>query len=89
MGYELNVYCEKDFEVDFVALKNNKKYYIQVSYSVTDETTYEREFKPFKILDNGVQKILITNDDIDYSTSIVKHIKFKDFLMMNDLEEIM
>lgn len=89
MGYELNVYCEKDFEVDFVALKNNKKYYIQVAYSVADETTYEREFKPFKTLDNSIQKILITNDDIDYSTSIVKHIKFKDFLLMNDLEEKM
>ena len=62
-----------------------KKYYIQVSYSVTDEATYEREFKPFKILDNSAQKILITNDDIDYSTSTVYHYKLKDFLMMDEL----
>ncbi len=30
-------------------------------------------------------KILITNDDIDYSTSNIKHIKLKDFLQMKAL----
>ena len=35
---------------------------------------------------NLTQKIIITNDEIDYSTSTVKHIKIKDFLMMDDFE---
>lgn len=29
--------------------------------------------------------ILITNDDIDDSTSVVRHIKLKDFLLMEEL----
>ncbi len=38
----------------------------------------------FDDLDNRNQKILITNDIIDYSTLIVKHIKLEDFLMMDE-----
>lgn len=82
MGYNVGVFNENDKELDFVATKDNKKYYIQVAYSVADEKTYEREFKVFNIMDNSSKKILITNDDIDYSTSTVEHIKLKDFLIM-------
>ena len=57
-------------------------YYI----SVGNIKTYEREFKPFSKLDNSCKKILITNDEIDYSTSVVTHIKLKDFLLMKDLD---
>ena len=39
------------------------------------------------ILDNSHEKIIITNDDIDYSTSTVRHIKLKDFLLMDSLDE--
>jgi hypothetical protein len=41
----------------------------------------------FKGLNQVDTKILITNDDIDYSTSNVKHIKLKDFLLMENLEK--
>lgn len=30
------------------------------------------------------QKIIITNDEIDFSTTTIKHISFKDFLKMDD-----
>ena len=46
---------------------------------------YQREFNAFKDIDNLSQKIIITNDDIDYSTSVVRHIRLKDFLMMDSL----
>ena len=85
MGYKLYVYDNDGKEIDFLAQKNNKKYYIQVAYSVLDEKAYNREFKAFSNIDNLSQKIIITNDDIDYSTSSVRHIKLKDFLMMNEL----
>ena len=42
----------------------------------------------FAGIDNLVKKIIITNDDIDYSTSTVYHCKFKDFVMLNSLDEI-
>lgn len=58
---------------------------MQVAYSVAEEKAYQREFNAFKNIDNLSQKIIITNDDIDYSTSVIKHIKLKDFLMMESL----
>jgi len=85
MGYDLYVFDNKGKEIDFLAQKGNKKYYIQVAFSVVDEKAYKREFEAFKGLDNLSQKIIITNDDIDYSTSVIKHIKLKDFLLMNEL----
>ena len=85
MGYDLKVYDNKGKEIDFLATKNGKSYFIQVAYSVLDEKAYAREFGAFANLDNSNQKILITNDDIDYSTSTVKHIKLEDFLMMEEL----
>ncbi len=85
MGYNLQVYHNGSQEIDFVANKGNKQYYIQVAYSVAEEKAYEREFGAFAKLDNSCQKIVITNDDIDYSTSTVRHIRFMDFVQMEEL----
>lgn len=86
MGYNINVFNNNGKEIDFLAQKNNKKYFVQVAYSVAEEKTYNREFSAFANIDNLSQKILITNDDIDYSTSTVRHIKLKDFLLMESLD---
>lgn len=85
MGYEVYVYNDNGKEIDFWASKNSKQYYVQVAYSVAEEKTYQREFGAFKNIDNLSQKIIITNDDIDYSTSTVRHIKLKDFLTADSL----
>lgn len=87
MGYALEVFNINGKEIDFLAVKDGKEYLVQVAYSVAEDTTYDREFSPFALLDNSRKKILITNDEIDYSTSTVRHIKLKDFLLMNDFEE--
>ena len=85
MDYNVTVYNNNGRKIDFLAQKDNKKYYIQVAYSVAEDKTYEREFSAFSNIDNLSQKIIITNDDIDYSTSAVQHIKLKDFLLMESL----
>lgn len=87
MGYNIWVYNNSGKEIDFLAQKGNKKYYIQVAYSIAEDKAYEREFEAFKGIDDLSQKILITNDDIDYSTSVVRHIKLKDFLVMSSLDD--
>lgn len=87
MGYTINVYNNSGKEIDFLAQNGNKKYFIQVALSVAEDKAYTREFDAFRGVDNLSQKILITNDDIDYSTSVVRHIKLKDFLLMNTLDE--
>lgn len=72
----------------FIASKDGKEYYIQVAYSVENDKAYDRKFGAFALIDNSHKKILITNDDLDYSTSTVTHIKLIDFLLINSLEEI-
>ena len=84
MGYDVYVYNEEK-EIDFLAQKGNKKYYIQVAYSIENEKAYDRKFAAFRKIDNDVRKVIITTDEIDYSTSIVEHINIKDFLIMNEL----
>ncbi len=85
MGYSLQVYHDDVHEIDFAANKGNKQYLIQAAYSVAEEKAYAREFGAFSRLDNSCQKIVISNDDIDYSTSTVRHIRFRDFVMMDEL----
>ncbi|XFA99348.1 ATP-binding protein [Candidatus Izemoplasma sp. B36] len=86
MGYDIYVYNNNGREIDFLATKDNKKYYVQVAFSVAEEKAYQREFSAFKNIDNLSKKIIITNDDIDFSTSAVQHIKFKEFLLQSELK---
>ena len=88
MGYKLSVYRKDDKEIDFVCEKNAKEYLVQVAYSIVEDKTYEREFALFNELDQSRKKIIITNDDIDFSTSTVTHISLNKFLMMKDLDDI-
>ena len=85
LGYEVTVFDNKGREIDFRAIKGDKLYLIQVAYSVAEEKAYDREFSAFARIDNTAKKIIITNDDIDYSTSTVYHYKLRDFLLMDEL----
>lgn len=87
MGYEVYVFTRDNREIDFLSQKDGKEYLVQVAYSVAEESTYEREFALFNVLDQSRKKILITNDDFDYSTSTVQHIKLPDFLKMHSLDD--
>ena len=60
-------------------------YYIQVAYSIAEEKAYEREMNAFNGISQMDRKIIITNDELDYSTSNIQHIKLKDFLLMENL----
>ena len=86
MGYEITVFNNAGREIDFRAEKDNKIYLIQVAYSVAEEKAYDREFSAFAGIDNLVKKIIVTNDDLDYSTSAVYHCRFKDFVGLNSLD---
>lgn len=85
LGYEVSVYSNKGRAIDFRAVRDGKQYLVQVAYSVAEDKAYDREFSAFAGIDNTVKKIIITNDDIDYSTSTVYHYKLRDFLLMNEL----
>lgn len=62
-GYLVDIGKNRDKEIDFVASKHDgKRFYIQVSYTIEDTSTKERELSAFRKLDDGYKKILITMD---------------------------
>lgn len=62
-GYEIYVGKYGDMEVDFVAIKNGLPEYYQVSLSVINEDTLNRELKPLKAIKDSHPKFLITLDE--------------------------
>ena len=85
MGYEISVYSHRNREIDFRAVRDGKVYLVQVAYSVAEDKAYDREFSAFSDIDNTMKKIIITNDDVDYSTSTVFHYRLRNFLEMDEL----
>ncbi|MBP5170200.1 MAG: ATP-binding protein [Oscillospiraceae bacterium] len=86
MGYEVTVYNKDGREIDFLAQKAQKEYLIQVAYSIAEESTRQREFALFNVLDQSRKKMIITNDDFDFSSSTVQHLSLSHFLTMEQLD---
>ncbi len=57
----------KSLEVDFLATKGNRKYYIQVCDNYSSEITKNREIKPYISLNDQIQKIIVINKPIKES----------------------
>ena len=58
-GYEVYVGAMRNSEIDFVAIKDGEKLYIQVSYLIIERETMEREVAPLVNIPGGYQKLLI------------------------------
>lgn len=80
-GYEVFVGKTYKSEVDFVAVKNQKKYFIQVTYLLATEETIIREFEAFKPIADASPKIVMSLDKIDFSKDGIRHINILKFLL--------
>ena len=49
-------------EVDFIAKRNDVYTYIQVTASLVDENTFNREIRPLKLIEDNYEKIILTLD---------------------------
>lgn len=61
-GYSVNVGKTGQYEVDFIARKGEDVEYYQVTASLTEETTFNREIGPLKNLNDNHPKTIITLD---------------------------
>ncbi|MDD3938667.1 MAG: DUF4143 domain-containing protein, partial [Bacilli bacterium] len=82
-GYD--VYTGKTYkgEVDFVAVKDGKKCFIQVSYYLLNKETIEREFEAFSPIKDASPKIVLSLDQINLSQEGIIHLNIIDFLLGN------
>ena len=87
-GYD--VYTGKTYkgEVDFVALKDGKKCFIQVAYYMINQETIDREFNAFSPIKDASPKVVLSLDRFDLSKEGIVHINLVDFLLsIKDLPE--
>ena len=77
------VYTGKTFkgEIDFVAVKNNKKCFIQVAYLLSSEETIKREFGSYDKITDASPKYVLSLDKIDLSHDGIEHLNIVDFLL--------
>ena len=100
-GYEVDVgeigileknatgYTEKKVEVDFVASKGSKKYYIQSAFMMPTEEKKAQEERPLLKITDSFKKIIIVKDNIKpyHDDNGIGFIGLKDFLLdMNSLD---
>lgn len=83
-GYDVYVGQVGDMEVDFVAMNSDGITYYQVSASVRDDRTLERELKSLqKINDHYPKYILTLDDDPDADYDGIRRINALDWLLRN------
>ena len=68
-------------EVDFVAIRDGKKCFLQVSYLLASEETIRREFGAFRPITDASPKYVLSLDRADMSRDGIIHLNLEDFLL--------
>ena len=76
-----DVRAGRDTEVDFVAVCDKKTKYYQVSATVLDENTLQRELASLKQIKDNYPKFLITLDDFIGDHDGIEQVNLIDWLM--------
>ena len=63
-GYKVMIGRLDDWEIDFVAEKQDQRIYIQVAYLLADPETWEREFRPLKAIADNYPKYVLSLDPL-------------------------
>ncbi|WP_289220659.1 ATP-binding protein [Ileibacterium valens] len=78
-GYRVYTGRLNQEEVDFVAVKGTQIHYYQVSASILDEKTREREFKALERIQDNYPKTILSLDQFDFSQGGIQHQNLQDF----------
>ena len=68
-------------EVDFVAIREGKKCFIQVSYLMSTQQTIDREFGAFSPITDASPKYVLSLDKLDLSRNGIGHVNLIDWLL--------
>lgn len=63
-GYSVNIGKVGNTEVDFVAKRNDRYHYFQVTASLLESSTFEREIKPLQNIRDNYPKTILTLDQM-------------------------
>ncbi len=82
-GYRVFVGINGNKEIDFMAEKDDERFYIQVAYLLVDEQTIQREFGNLMAIDDNYPKYVVTMDEIIAGSNYkgIRQIHLRDFLM--------
>lgn len=81
-GYDVAIGKIDDKEIDFIAVNAERKIYIQVTESMNDPATREREFAPLRKVKDNYEKIIIANEVLNTTTQDgIRIVKLIDFLL--------
>jgi predicted AAA+ superfamily ATPase len=85
--YEVFIGKKENLEIDFVAIKQGKKIYVQVAYLLADAYTIKREFGNLQTIPDNYPKYVVTLDDFFMESDFkgIKHLNLRDFLCLNEL----
>ena len=83
-GYDVKVGKVGDKEIDFSAVRNGKKIYVQVTYLLSSEETISREFGVYSGIQDNFPKYVVSMDEFDLSRDGIRHVNIRDFLLMKD-----
>jgi predicted AAA+ superfamily ATPase len=80
-GYNITIgKSGRGTEVDFVAVRDRKTEYYQVSASVLDSSALERELAPLKQIKDNYPKFLLTLDDFSADHDGIQQVNLIDWL---------
>ena len=83
-GYKLSVGKIGNLECDFIVRQNVDDYfYIQVAMTIAEQSTEEREYRPFTKIRDNFPKYLFTTDTLLQKRDGILHVNMIDFIKEN------
>ena len=80
-GYDVKIGKTYKGEIDFVAMKDGKKCFIQVAYLLSSNDVIEREFGAFDSVRDPSPKYVFSLDEYDMSKDGITHFNIEDWLL--------
>ncbi|MDD3305803.1 MAG: ATP-binding protein [Acetobacterium sp.] len=80
-GYTVDIGKVDDKEIDFIATIGGDKVYYQVSATILDPATFEREIAPLKKVADHYPKFIISMDELPMDEDGIKQVNIIDFLL--------